>query len=139
MKKPVKIALSVVIFIAIAAFIGGLIIFNKGHRNLSKVKPDYVITSTDLVKEFEKDEAAATAKYMNRIVEVIGPVHYLKVEEKKVISVTLQTGNAASLVICSFSSGIDPEKFDINKSSTIRGEFSGFLMDILLNNCSLIK
>jgi hypothetical protein len=139
MKKPVKIALSVVFLIALAGFIGGIYMFNKGHKDLSKVKPDFVITSTNLVKEFEKDEAAATAKYMNRIVEVIGPVHFLKVEEKKVISVTLQTGNAASLVICSFSSGIDPEKFDINKQSTIRGEFSGFLMDILLNNCSLIK
>ena len=139
MKKPVKIALSVIFIIALIGVIGALYMFNKGHKDLSKVNPDFVITSTDLVKEFEKDESAATAKYMNKIVEVIGPVHYLKVEDNKATSVTLQTGNAASLVICSFSTGIDPEKFDVDKMSTIRGEFSGFLMDILLNNCVLIK
>ncbi|MCJ7448935.1 MAG: OB-fold putative lipoprotein [Bacteroidales bacterium] len=139
MKTSVKVALFAVFFIALGCIFAALYLFNTNHRDLSRVKPDFVITSTDLVNELEKDEASATAKYMNKIVEVTGPVHFLKIEDKKVTSITLQTGNATSLVICNFHAGIDPEKFDVDIPSTIRGVFSGFLMDVMMNNCSFIK
>jgi hypothetical protein len=62
MKPWVKIALFVVLFIAIVAEFIGLHMFNLKHPDTAKAKPDFVVTATVLQKEFEDNEAAASAK-----------------------------------------------------------------------------
>ena len=43
-----------------------------------------------------------------------------------------------SSVICTFPKLTDPSKFKTGEEITLRGECSGFLMDVLLNNCSIV-
>jgi hypothetical protein len=139
MKKSVKILLFIVFFFAVAGIGAALYLFNMQHKDLQKAKPDYVITSTDIQKAFEDNESAATAKYVNKIIEVSGTIESVKPGEGNILNVTLKTGSDLSSVICTFPRSIDSSKFDAGGKVTIRGECSGFLMDVLLNNCSLIK
>ena len=46
MKPYVKIALFVVLVIAISAICAGLYMFNLKHPDTAKAKPDFVITAT---------------------------------------------------------------------------------------------
>lgn len=139
MKTYVKIALGVVLFIAIGSILVALKMYNKKHTDTAKAKPDFVVTATILQKEFEDNETAASAKYINKIVEVTGTVVSVKPAENNSVNITLSTGSDMSSVICTFISLADPSAIKAGDQATVRGECSGFLMDVLLNNCALIK
>ena len=139
MKTSIKIALFVVFFIALGGILMGLYMFNKQHKDLSKAKPDFTLTATALQKAFEENETAATAKYVNKIIEVSGTIGSVRAGEGNVPNISLKTGSDLSAVLCTLPAGTDPLGFTEGKQVIIRGECSGFLMDVLLNNCILIK
>jgi hypothetical protein len=139
MKTYVKIALFVVSFIVLSAILAALYMFNLKHTDMAKARPDFVITASFLQKEFEDDETNASKKYVNKILEVTGKIASVKPGGNNVVSISLVTGNDLSSVICTFPAVTDPSKFTVGNEITLRGECSGFLMDVLLNNCAVIK
>jgi hypothetical protein len=139
MKTYVKVALFIVVFIALAIIMASLYFYNLKSKDLAKSKPDYVISSVLLQKEFEDNETTASTKYVNKIIEVTGIISALKPAENKSINITLLTGSDMSSVICTFPEIDDPSYFKPGVEITLRGECSGFLMDVLLNNCTIIK
>lgn len=139
MRKSVKTALVTVILLGLTGLGIGLYLYNKQDRNLQKEKPDFKITSIDLQNAFEENEAASIARYVNKIIEVTGTIESVKAGEGNITSVILKTGSALSSVICTLSSKADPADLVPGNEVVIRGECSGFLMDVLLNNCVIIK
>lgn len=135
MKQSVKIALFTVFFLALAGILGGLIMFNKKHKDLQKVKPDFTISAIDLQKSFEENESDATIKFAGKILEISGIIGSVRQGEENITIVTLNSGSDLSSVICTFSSAVDAINLAAGEQITIRGECSGFLMDVLLNNC----
>jgi hypothetical protein len=138
MKPFVKIALFVVVFFAVGAILVALIMFNKKHTDTAKAKPDFVITATVLQKEFEDNETAASARYINKILEVSGTIASIAQADSSNLNVSLKTGNDISSVICTFHNRTDNPRFNQGDEITLRGECSGFLMDVLLNNCAAV-
>ena len=138
MKTYIKIALFVVTFIALSAILAALYMFNLKHTDMAKAKPDFVITASLLQKDFETDETAASTKYINKILEVTGKITLVKPGENNILSISLATGSEMTSIICTFPAISDPSKLKDGKDITIRGECSGFLMDVLLNNCAVI-
>jgi hypothetical protein len=139
MKPYLKIAIAVIVLIGLAGAGTGFYLFNKKHQDLLKARPDFIVSSIDLQKEFETDETAATSRYINKIIEVSGIVGQVRSGEEDILSVSLNTGSYLSSVICTFPSKTDPGTFKEGSRVTIRGECSGFLMDVLLNNCVIVK
>jgi hypothetical protein len=137
MKPYVKIILLVVFLVGIASVLIGLSMYFKKHSDLSKTKPDYVITAKVLQKEFEDNEKSASEKYINKILEVSGTISTVS-QDSSIINIALKTGSDLSSVICTFGT-TDLSKFKTGEDVTIRGECSGILMDVLLNNCVLIR
>jgi len=138
MKNWVKITLFSVLFIAIVAVLIGLHEFNLKHPDTSRAKPDFVVTATVLEKEFADNEAAASTKYINKIIEVSGTVASVTHADSTHINISLKTGNDISSVICTFAAVGDHSMMRPGEEITLRGECSGYLMDVLLNNCALI-
>jgi hypothetical protein len=139
MKKSLKISLLAIVFIGLAGIGIGLYYFNLKDKNLQKTKPDYTMTSIDLQKAFEENEAVSIAKYVNKIIEVTGTIESVKDGKGNITNVALKTGSELSLVICTLSPQSDPAPLVPGNEVTIRGECSGFLMDVLMNNCVVIK
>ena len=139
MKPSYKIALSLafIIFIAVAGI--AVYLFNKQHKDLRNTKPDYVVTAADLLKEFEADETGASAKYVNKVLEVSGIIESLNSGEDKTVSIVLKTESDFSTVICTFQQAINPADYTRGDKITLKGECSGFLTDVLLNNCYVKK
>ncbi len=138
MKLYVKIALFVVLFIAVSGILAALILYNEKHPDMAKAKPDFVVTATVLQKEFEDNEAAASARYINKILEVSGTIVTITPTDSISTNISLKTGSDFSSVICTFPAITDPSKFKTGDEIALRGECSGFLMDVLLNNCAVI-
>lgn len=139
MKLYIKIALGVVVFIALAGILASLYMFNLKHKDMAKAHPDFKITATVLQKAFEDDETAASKLYISKILEVSGKIASIKPANNMFISISLATGSDLSSVICTFPVIADASKINVGDEITLRGECSGFLMDVLLNNCALIQ
>ncbi|HBC79081.1 MAG TPA: hypothetical protein DEO60_04035 [Bacteroidales bacterium] len=139
MKKSYKLALAVFSVIAVAGVLYGLYKYNLKPKDLQKVKPDFVLTATDLLKAFESDENGAAAKFVDKVVEVSGTIQSVKPGENGALTISLNTGNDISSVLCTLQGNAEPVNFKTGEQITIRGNCSGFLMDVLLNNCSVIQ
>jgi cytochrome c-type biogenesis protein CcmE len=137
MKPYVKIALLAVLLIAGVSLVIGLSMYFKKHSDLASTKPDYVITATALQKEFEDNEKTASEKYIKKVIEVSGIVASVS-QDSSHTNISLKTESDLSSVICTFT-GSDLSNLKTGENVTIRGECSGFLMDVLLNYCALIK
>jgi hypothetical protein len=139
MKKTIKISLILGLAVLVAGIITGLYLFNKKGADLSRAKPDFVISAEDLQKAFEADEAGASAMYINKIIEVSGNIVSVKQGERDAVSITIATGNPVSSVIATFPLAKDASLFSEGENLTFRGQCSGYLMDVLLNNCAVVK
>jgi len=139
MKKSYKIGFVAAFILGLAGVLFGLYMYNLEPKDLQKVRPDYIITAADLLKAFESDENAASTTYIGKVVEVSGILQSVKSGENNNLSIALKTGSDLSSVICTLPGNPDPSAFSIGEQITVRGECSGFLMDVLLNNCSIVK
>jgi hypothetical protein len=139
MKFYVKVALFVVLVIAVGGIFAGLYYYNLKSADLAKAKPDFILAATDLQKAFDNDEKAASAKYINKIIEVSGRIASIKPAENGALNISLETESAMSSVIGTFPKVSDPSLFKTGEQITFRGQCSGFLMDVLLNNCAPVQ
>jgi hypothetical protein len=139
MKTYVKVALFVVTFIALAAILAALYMFNLKHTDMAKAKPHFVVSAVTLQKEFETDETAASKKYINKILEVTGKIASVKSGMNNSLNVSLDTENDLSDINCALPAVKDTSAFITGTEITLRGECSGYLIDVQLNNCALIN
>ncbi len=135
MKKNLKIVLILIAILALAGAAAGFYLYNLKPKDLGKVKPDFVVTSSELQSAFEENETAAVIKYVNKIIEVTGEIGSIEPGENNSVNISLKTNSSFSSVICTFPSGVDSGKVKEGSQISIRGECSGYLMDVLLNKC----
>jgi len=138
MKPRTKTVLIIVGFLFLAGAAAGFYLFNLKAKDLSKVKPDYVITATDLLKAFEADEVSAAARYVGKTVEVTGEIGSVTPGEDNSLNVAIKTENDFSAVICTIPIVAVAGSPVAGTQVTVRGECSGYLMDVLLKNCVII-
>lgn len=139
MRPYLKIAQLVVFIIILHSVFIGIYFYNKTQDDLTSAKPDYIITADALGKEFSSNETVADTKYTGKTVELTGQIGSIVVRDDMVISILLNTSEQNSSVICNLA---QPAAQDVLKTSQhirIRGEVSGYLMDILLNNCVVVR
>ena len=114
-------------------------IFKKADITVASKKVDVEIVASILQKNFETDEKTANAKYLNKIIVVSGIVDNIT-DTKEDITVYLKPKDKTSGVMCSF------DKTVFKKSSIkpgdqvkIKGICNGYLMDVVLNKCAIVK
>jgi hypothetical protein len=141
MKPLIRNLLIAAGILCVVGLLIGLYLFNKKDPNLLKVQPDYVINASVLIKEFSQDENSATTKYVDKVLEVTGPVLSFEPTSDSTMNVTLGAEDQMAGIICSFKDVVDPSSQNIKEGEiiTVRGVCSGMLMDVLLNNCVLVK
>lgn len=138
-RKNILIILGIILVTGLSGGGYGLYLFFKTHKNLANVKPDFTLSAEALSNEFESDEDAASKKYIDKVVEITGPVSSVALGSDSIVNVTLSEPGALSGIICSFQGrSVDDIKVKKGDVATIRGECSGILLDVLMNNCVLI-
>ena len=139
MKSGTKIFIALFIILTIAGVVIAYYLYNLKPADMNRVKPDYILSSKSLLKEFEENEADANKKYINKVVEVTGEIASINSGESNSLNVSLKTGSNNSSVICTFASKDDLEGYKPGQEISIRGECSGYLMDVLINRCRVVK
>lgn len=139
MRPWYKIGLLTLLIFVLSGICAAVYMYYLEDADSSVLKPDYVISAEELQKAFLDNESSASAKYVNKIVEVKGRVSSIEPGEGKTANISLDTGTEVSEVICTLDSGNIPLQLKTGDMATIRGKCSGYLMDVLLNNCSVIS
>lgn len=140
--KTFRISAAVIFLVVLAGATIGYYMYNLKRSDLTKVKPDFIISSSELYSAFESDEPGATARFTGKVVEVNGNVAQVEFGSiDSTLSITLREDDQFSGVICTFN-GIEDKSAVIiipGQQIKVRGECSGMLMDVLLNNCVIVK
>jgi hypothetical protein len=138
-KRIIWISLSAIVIIA------GIIliyVFNKPRNSISDLPTDFTVEAPRLVDEFKTDDEKANAKYLEKVIEVSGVIAEINISDNGTGSnCILRQTNEISGVICEFEPGKDKElkNYQIGDNVTIKGKYSGFLMDVVLNTCEITE
>ena len=110
--------------------------YNRVHEDTADLKPDYSISASDLIKEFENNEKSSNEKYWNRVIQVNGMVKEVKADDRGFYSVVLGDTSAMSSVRCSMDSIHNKEASVIQKGkmAVMKGICTGFNADDLLGS-----
>jgi competence protein ComGC len=130
-----------ILLLSIVAVLAALIIwkitFRKSDTSVHGKKADIEITATELLNAYETDEAGANEKYLNKIILVEGIIYEVQTDTNGT-SVYLKEPDAMSGVLCGFNKEtqitVTMHKGDNIK---IKGVCTGYLMDVVLNKCSI--
>lgn len=112
----------------------GYYLYQKPKANMSDVKTDNYMQASELVAEFEQDEAAAEIKYLDKTMEIQGIV-----KEVNESGLVLEGGNDLVGVLCEFENKEDLASVQPQKNVKIKGICTGKLLDVVLSRCIIIE
>ncbi len=137
--KKILIGFSLIAFLGAA---GGYYLYNKKPADVRRLQPDLSVTANFLIVAFNSDEVAANLKYLDKVIAVKGIIADIKIDSSTgQASVILDSGDPLSAVTCSFYNDEIGAVQKLSKGTevVIKGKCTGKLMDVVLNNCSIIQ
>ncbi len=125
-----------IILIIIAGLIAGLYgyyQFNREAENLGSKDADLSTDVAGFISEYQKDEKAADAKYLDKVVEVKGKVAEVKKDESGAVKLSFISDDPMSTVIAEMDPAVAAEALKLapNAEVTIKGVCTGSLGDIV--------
>ncbi len=131
-----RIAVSVMLVLAIFIFCYGYYVWNKPHRDVSKEK-GIKISAIALFDSFRNNEKNADSLFLNKAVEVTGKVTNVKTNNAGQTVVYLQSHDPLFGINCTFVHA--PGSIQKNMEIVFKGICTGYLDDVILNNGELIN
>ena len=132
MKKIlIGIGLLVVVISGVAYFM-----YNKPHRDPA-IEKSIKISSTDLFKRFEENEAEANKLYLDKVLEVTGKITEVTSNQNVMSVVALETENMMFGVRCTMEK-TDSET-EVGETITIKGICTGYLSDVIITNAIKVE
>lgn len=139
MSRKVLFIISVIFLAILGAVLVYLWTFRKADLSVSSKKADFEISAGVLLQHFENDEESANALFVDKVITVSGSVDYIS-EDSLTITVYLKNEDAISGIICSFDKSVlSSDQIDKGDEVRIKGICSGYLLDVILNRCSLAE
>ncbi len=131
MKKWMKILLILAVTGVVVGAGGVYYVFNMPHRDVENEKPAWITTAPALYRLFSRDEAAASKKYNNKVVQVSGKIVELTGDIYH-INITLNEAMApVSIVIDSLSIIKNvpfAKRLKLGDVVTVKGQLDGYDM-----------
>lgn len=137
--KMKRILYLVLALICIGAAVG-YYLWNKPHENMQAAKTDLAIEATALFNEFNTDEAAANAKYLDKTIAVSGRVKEAGKTDDGTVKVSLDTASDFG-VLCELDPLSQHPRTDFTPGETVtfKGNCTGLNFDVQLTRCVEVK
>ena len=136
MRKSFKKIIVVILLFIVAGFIVGYFMWNKPQRKVENEK-GIEITSAQLVKDYQANEANANKKYLDKAIQVTGTVSDIKNNQDGNSTITLASDDAFTGVFCTLKE--KPEKVTSGSTIIIKGICSGMLSDVRLREAVVVN
>jgi hypothetical protein len=135
MKKTGKIILSVVV---IAMLAGAFVLYRLWYTPHRDVKEESAITVTaqGILDAYAADETKANTLYLDKAIEVSGEVDNVSTTPQGKTIVSLKSSDPMAGVRCTMKEDVTVKP---GETVRIKGICSGFLMDVTLIECYVVK
>ena len=137
MKKKIILSILAIIIVAITG-VWFFVFFKPTHfkRDVADEK-GIVVSSKEIVKEFQSNEAASNAKYINKAVEISGEVAEVKKDQTGKTTIIIKSDDAFSNVFVTLK---QPDKQpQTGTTICIKGICTGFLSDVVVIDAIVTK
>ena len=113
-----------------------LLVACSSGSDIANQDADFILQAASLYEEFDQDESSSNQKYVGKVLEVLGTVSELKSQPDESITLILET-NHLGAVYCNFAPAKGPSlsSIAIGETTKIKGICSGFLMDVMIDQC----
>lgn len=132
----------IIVFFSLTAMLAASIFayyqYNKTHTQLTNVKADFAIKAIDLYSAFSEDENSSNTLYIDKVLDISGIVSNIATEETS-SKIFLATDDIMGEVQCEMDVAADITGLQVGDEVNIRGVCSGFLTDVVINRCVIIK
>lgn len=128
-KRILKWSLVVALVIITTGGIIGYKMYNKPHRNVEAAK-GMEVSATQLITDYETNEAAANEKYLDKVIAVTGQVTEVAKNQKSETVITLK-GTDMGGIICTLE-GNAGTAISAGTTVIIKGICTGYLTDVVL-------
>lgn len=117
----------------------GYYLYNKPRDNAAGEQAAYHVKAKDLYLGFMKEEQAATAMYVNKVIAINGTVLSVQ-HEGKDASILLSAGeDATGGVNCTLVAGEESSLPSPGEDVEIKGRCNGFLMDVSVVDAVVVR
>lgn len=146
----IKRIILLVLVAIIAALAVAYYMYNKPHINVADTKPDYTLTADSLFAEYQRSEINANAKYLEKIIVVVGTVDHPNFENLAEPNIVLIAADGEGTITCGFKPVYlaSIEKLEAGNKVKIKGQCKGMTgdaaldllasPDVVLTNCTVI-
>jgi hypothetical protein len=139
MTKKIRLLLVFLVVAAILAVIAWKFTFRSAETSVSSEAAAYTLDATALLQAFESNEDSANSLYLDKIVEVRGRVDAVSADSLG-FTVYLKDSDAVSGILCSFDrEALDTATVRAGGTVSVKGRCSGYLLDVNLNRCAVVK
>jgi len=103
--------------------------------------PTIQVTAAELSADYKANQVAADTKYKGKIIQVTGTISNIGKDILDTPYVSLNTGDIITGVQCMFDKSDQSQLATLAKDTriTLQGKVKGELMNVLLDNCSIVK
>ncbi len=136
-----KKKLIVYILLIVLLVLGSLAVYiykeyNRTHEDTAGLNPDFSLTASSLLNEFELDEPSSNRKYWDKILRVEGRVKDVARDDRGHYSLILGDSSSLSSVRCSMDSAHSKYAKFARKGEwlTMKGICAGFNADEMLGS-----
>ncbi|HKG69516.1 MAG TPA: hypothetical protein VKA92_11655 [Segetibacter sp.] len=136
MSKRLRAFIIILIIFIVGSFIVGYIIWNKPQRKVENEK-GIEVTSAQLVKDYQANEAEANKKYLDKAIQVRGTVSDIKTNQEGNSTIMLASDDVFAGVLCTLKE--KPVNVTSGATITIKGICSGMLSDVRLREAIIVK
>ena len=120
----------------------GFYMYQKPHKDMAKEKAQHTLSAMQLIGAFGQNEAEATTKFSGQIVEVSGTISAIVPGDDKTIQIMLSSEDPMSSVSCNMQDDRDKilaTKVKKGDQIVIKGQCSGYLMDVVMDRCVIVN
>lgn len=130
-----------ILYVLLAAVLIGAVVgyqlWNKPHQDLAAAKTDVAVDATALYNEYNTDENAANAKYLDKVVAITGKVKEASKDADGSVKVSLDAGSEMGVVACELSPFAKHTRTDFQSGEqvTFKGKCTGLNLDVVFVEC----
>ena len=137
MKKKILLSLLLVGFVAGAGTWYYVFIYSANHHRSAADEQTIDIAATQLVTEYQTNEAASNAKYLNKALKIVGVVSEVKNDQEGKTTVTIKSNDAFANVFCTLQSPSATSPI-VGSKICLKGFCTGFLSDVVIKDAVLV-
>lgn len=111
--------------------------YTAGPGKIENAKPAMRVAATLLLDDYNKSEKEANKKYIGKIIEVSGEIKEVSKNQEGQTIINLKTADPMNSINCTLEQQTVP--LQTGQQVIVKGLCTGYMMDVYLTRCYIVK